>query len=113
MAIISILDNEPLEYSFVGTGMVSEDSPDYTVRLRRLGMITETATVAYTVTGSEVRAASAADFVSGVISGGDFVFTDYNAESAEITLTVVDDAVIEGDEDLPDFADEQDQKPMM
>ena len=98
VAIISILDDEPLEYSFVGTGMVSEDSPDYTVRLRRLGMITVTATVAFTVTGSEVRVASPADFDGGSFPAGDFVFTDFNAESAEITLTVVDDAVIEGNE---------------
>ena len=95
---ISILDNEPLEYSFVGSGTVSEGSPAYTVRLRRLGIITETATVAFTVTSSVGRAASAADFASSAYPSGDFVFTDYAAESAEITLTVADDAVIEGDE---------------
>ena len=68
------------------------------MRLRRLGIITETATVAFTVTSSVGRAASAADFASSAYPSGDFVFTDYAAESAEITLTVADDAVIEGDE---------------
>ena len=97
--IISILDNnEPLEYSFRGSGTVSEDSTAYTVRLRRLGMITENVMVAFTVTGSVGSAASAADFVGSSYPTGTFVFTGYDAESAEITLTVADDAVIEGDE---------------
>ena len=61
VAIISILDDEPLEYSFVesGTvsksGTVSEGGTPYTVRLRRLGMLPGSgggATVAFTVTGS-------------------------------------------------------------
>ena len=95
---ITILDNEPLEYSFMGSGTVSEDSTDYTVRLRRLGIITENVMLAYTITGIGARATSAADFASGVT--GTFVFTGYDAESAEITLTVVDDAVIESTEDF-------------
>ena len=99
--IISILDNnEPLEYSFRGSGTVSEDNTDYMVRLRRLGMITENVMVAFTVTGSGVRVASANDFAGSSYPTGTFVFTGYDAESAEITLTVVDDAVIEGNEDF-------------
>ena len=99
---ISILDNEPLAYSFEGSGTVSEDNPAYKVKLTRLGMLPGSgggAMVAYTVAGSGSRAASAADFAgSSFPAGGDFVFTGYAAESAEITLTVADDAVIEGDE---------------
>ena len=98
---ISILDDEPLEYSFVGSRTVSESSPAYPVKLRRLGMLPVSgggATVAFTVTGSGVRVASANDFASSSYPTGTFVFTGYAAESAEITLTVVDDAVIEGDE---------------
>ena len=101
MATISILDNEPLAYSFEGTGMVSEDNTAYKVKLTRLGMLPGSgggAMVAYTVSGSVGSAASAADFVGSAYPSGDFVFTDYAAESAEITLTVVDDGVIEGDE---------------
>ena len=102
--IISILDdNEPLEYSFViesdeGSGMVSEDNTAYTVQLRRLGTITETATVAYTVSGIGSKPTIAADFASGAT--GNFVFNNYNAESTKITLMVADDAVIEGPEDF-------------
>ena len=101
--IISILDdNEPVEYSFVvvGSNTVSEDNTDYTVRLRRLGMITENVMLAYTVTGIGVSATSAADFDGGVLPSGNFEFSNYNAESAEITLTVVDDAVIESTENF-------------
>ena len=95
--IISILDDEPLKYSFVGSGTVSEDNTAYTVQLRRLGTITETATVAYTVSGIGSSMASAADFDGGVFPSGNFEFTNYNA-SAEITLTVADDKRLEGEE---------------
>ena len=61
-------------------------------------MITENVMVAYTITGIGVRAVAVADFASGVT--GTFVFTGYDAESAEITLTVVDDDLIESTEDF-------------
>ena len=97
--IISINDNEPLEYSFVeGSGMVSEDNTDYTVKLRRLGAITEAAMVTYAVSGIGSKPTDAADFASGAI--GTFVFSNYNAESAEITLTVADDKSLESDENF-------------
>ena len=104
---ITILDDEPLEYSFVGrslegSGMVSEDKTAYTVQLTRLGTLPGSgggATVGYTVSGQGSRPASAADFDGGMFPpDSNFVFTGYAAKSAEITLTVADDAVIEGDE---------------
>ena len=100
--IISILDDEPLEYSFVGSGKVSEENTVYTVRLRRLGELPGSgggATVAYTVSGGSGRAAVAADFAADAFPTGNFVFTGYAAESAEVTLPAVkDDGDIEGDE---------------
>ena len=96
---ITVLDNEPLEYEFVGGGtMVSEGgTTPYTVRLRRLGMLPDSgsgAMVAYTIAGSGI---SAADFVGGSPLRGNFVFSNYAAESA-VTLTVADDNSLEGEE---------------
>ena len=97
--IISILDDEPLEYSFVGSGTVSEGNTAYTVQLRRLGRLPGggDTTVAYTVSGIGSSMASAADFDGGVFPSGNFEFTNYNA-SAEITLTVADDNSLEAEE---------------
>ena len=95
--IISILDDEPLKYSFVGSGTVSEGSTGYTVRLRRLGAITETATVAYTVSDATTGNDVDADDFGGTFPSGNFEFTNYNAR-AEITLTVADDNDLEGPE---------------
>ena len=96
---ITILDNEPLAYNFVGSGTVSEGGTPYTVRLRRLGKLPDggDATVAYTVGGSGSSAASAADF-GGSFPRGNFVFSNYAAESAEVRLTGADDDNLEGDE---------------
>ena len=95
---ITILDNEPLAYNFVGGGtMVSEGGTPYTVRLRRVGLLPDSgsgAMVAYTVAGSGI---SAADFVGGSPLRGNFVFSNYAAESA-VTLTVADDKSLEGEE---------------
>ena len=95
---ITILDNEPLAYNFVGSGTVSEGGTPYTVRLRRVGMLPDSgsgAMVAYTVAGSGI---SAADFVGGSPLRGNFVFSNYAAESADVTLTGAADNSLEGDE---------------
>ena len=96
---ITVLDNEPLAYEFVGSGtMVSEGGgTPYTVRLRRLGMLPDSgsgARIAYTIAGSGI---SASDFVGGSPLSGNFVFSNYAAESA-VTLTVADDKSLEGEE---------------
>ena len=96
---ITVLDNEPLAYEFVGGGtMVSEGGgTPYTVRLKRLGMLPDSgsgARIAYTIAGSGI---SASDFVGGSPLSGNFVFSNYAAESA-VTLTVADDKSLEGEE---------------
>ena len=96
---ITVLDNEPLEYELCGEWtMVSEGGgTPYTVRLRRLGMLPDSgsgARIAYTIAGSGI---SASDFVGGSPLSGNFVFSNYAAESA-VTLTVADDKSLEGEE---------------
>ena len=98
---VMILDDETLAYSFEGTGKVSEKNTAYTVQLKRVGRLPDGggATVPFTVSGGSGRAAVAADFAADALPTGNFVFTGYAAESAEVTLPAVkDDGDIEGDE---------------
>ena len=99
---LMILDNEPIEYTFVdGDGEVSEGSNDYTytVRLRRVGRLPDggDGMVPYTASGSGSSPASVADF-GAAFPTGNFEFSGYDTRSALTMLTVADDNEVEGDE---------------
>ena len=92
---VMILDNEDPEYTLEGAAMVVEDAGTYTVRARRRGR-TSVTSVAYTVGGADV---TAADFGgTGMFPSGSFTFSGNDALSADVSIPIADDSLLEKDE---------------
>ena len=106
-AIITILDNDAVEYVIEGAETVAEEDGVYVARLRRRGYALPDASVDYTVIGLGPNAADHNDFVNGAqlpsgaitFAGHDtFSFVGHDALSSEIRIPLMDDAVSEGRE---------------
>ena len=102
---ITILDDEPLEYEIKGDAAIDEGAGSYTVQLQRKGrlyerlrVVPDTVTVSYTVNGGDSSPASEADFAGNAFPMGEFTFGSYDASSNEVTFTIEDDMLFEGDE---------------
>ena len=102
---ITILDDEPLEYEIKGDAAIDEGAGSYTVQLQRKGrlyerlrVVPDTVTVSYTVNGGDSSPASGADFAGNAFPMGEFTFGSYDASSNEVTFTIEDDMLFEGDE---------------
>ena len=96
-AIITILDNDAVEYVIEGAEMVVEGGV-YSAQLRRRGYTLSSATVAYTVVGLGPDAAAAADFSGEQLPSGEFTFVGHDALSAEIRIPLREDTVAEDPE---------------
>ncbi|HYD32410.1 MAG TPA: Calx-beta domain-containing protein, partial [Azospirillaceae bacterium] len=70
---------------------------NYTFQVTRVGNLSSSANVAYTVIGSGASAANAADFQGAVLPTGTISFAASD-DSETITIPVLGDATIEGDE---------------
>ena len=94
---LTILDNEPTEYTLEGAATVVEGVA-YTVRLSRIGTLDSDATVSYTVsdaaTGNDV---DAADF-DWIFPTGSFTFSGDDVLSDEISIATGEDQTLENDE---------------
>ena len=100
---LTILDDEDLTYVIEGDAAINEDAGNYTVQLRRTGDITADATVPYTVDGTDV---TAADFGgTGMFPSGSFTFMGNEALSAEVSIPIADDMILEPDETFQITAD--------
>ena len=106
-AIITILDNDAVEYVIEGAETVAEEDGVYVARLRRRGYTISDASVDYMVIGLGPNAADHNDFVSGAqlptgavtFAGHDAVtFVGHDTLSSEIRIPLMDDAVSEGRE---------------
>ena len=97
-AIITILDNDAVEYVIEGAETVAEDDDVYVARLRRSGYTLSDASVDYTVIGLGPNAAAAADFSGTVLPTGNFTFVGHDALSPEIMIPLIDDEDSEGPE---------------
>ena len=95
---ITVLDDDTLTYEIRGADEIDENAGSYTVQLRRTGRITADATVAYIVSGGDSSPASDADFTGDAFPSGNFTFSGYDALSDEVTFTIEDDMLFEGDE---------------
>ena len=100
---LTILDDEDLTYEIEGADKIGEDAGNYTVRLRRTGDITADAMVPYTVDGADV---TAADFGgTGMFPSGSFTFMGNEALSADVSIPIADDMILEPDETFQITAD--------
>ena len=100
---LTILDDEDLTYVIEGDAAINEDAGNYTVQLRRTGDITADATVPYMVDGADV---TAADFGgTGMFPSGSFTFMGNEALSAEVSIPIADDMILEPDETFQITAD--------
>ena len=100
---LTILDDEDLTYVIEGDAAINEDAGNYTVRLRRTGDITADATVPYTIDGADV---TAADFGgTGMFPSGSFTFMGNEALSADVSIPIADDMILEPDETFQITAD--------
>ena len=98
-AIITILDNDAVEYVIEGAETVAEEDGVYVARLRRRGYTLPDASVDYTVIGLGPNAADHNDFVSGArLPSGAVTFVGQDTLSSEIRIPIMDDAVSEGRE---------------
>ena len=106
-AIITILDNDAVEYVIEGAETVAEEDGVYVARLRRRGYTLSDASVDYTIIGLGPNAADHNDFVNGAqlpsgavtFVGHDAVtFVGHDTLSSEIRIPLMDDAVSEGRE---------------
>ena len=106
-AIITILDNDAVEYVIEGAETVAEEDGVYVARLRRRGYTLSDASVDYTIIGLGPNAVDHNDFVNGVqlptgavtFVGHDAVtFVGHDTLSSEIRIPLMDDAVSEGRE---------------
>ena len=95
-AIITILDNDAVEYVIEGAETVAEEDGVYVARLRRSGYTLPDASVAYTVIGLEPNAADQNDFSGAQLPSGAVTFVGHDALSTEIRIPLMDDAVSEG-----------------
>ena len=106
-AIITILDNDAVEYVIEGAETVAEEDGVYVARLRRRGYTLSDASVDYTIIGLGPNAADHNDFVNGAqLPSGAITFVGHDAVtfvghdtlSSEIRIPLMDDAVSEGRE---------------
>ena len=95
-AIITILDNDAVEYVIEGAETVAEEDGVYVARLRRSGYTLPDASVAYTVIGLEPNAADQNDFSGAQLPSGAVTFVGHDTLSTEIRIPLMDDAVSEG-----------------
>ena len=91
---LTILDNEPTEYTLEGAATVVE-SVTYTVRLSRIGTITADATVDYKVSGGDSSPVREADFAGNAFPRGSFTFNGYDALSDEVSILIENDGFSE------------------
>ena len=97
-AIITILDNDAVEYVIEGAETVAEEGGVYSARLRRRGYTLSDDSVAYTVIGLGPDAADHNDFSGAQLPSGEFTFVGHDALSAEIRIPLMNDAVAEDPE---------------
>ena len=97
-AIITILDNDSVEYVIEGSETVAEEDGAYVARLHRSGYTLSDDSVAYTVIGLGPNAADLDDFSGAELPTGEFTFAGHDALSAEIMIPLADDEVSEGPE---------------
>ena len=99
-AIITILDNDSVEYVIEGAETVAEEDGAYVARLHRSGYTLSDDSVAYTVIGLGPNAADHNDFeFSGAqLPTGTFTFVGHDALSSEIRIALIDDDDPEGPE---------------
>ena len=94
-AIITILDNDAVEYVIEGAETVAEEDGVYVARLRRRGYTLPDASVEYTVIGLGPNAADHNDFSGAQLPSGAVTFVGHDALSTEIRIPLMDDAVSE------------------